>query len=144
MLEHINLDSNVAVYLQIENEVKFAIAAGDLKPGDQLPSILELAQKLGTNPNTVQKAYRDLEVMELVFTRRGMGVFVNRGAAATCRQHCGKRMASRLREVVAEAKAAGMTLTTVRQVVSESFASDASPYGPVPPSVSALAKKGSK
>ena len=78
MLEKVNIRSNVAVYLQIENHVQFAIASGELKPGDQLPSVRELSERLKINPNTVAKSYRDLEVMGYLYTRRGMGVFINK------------------------------------------------------------------
>lgn len=53
MLENINIDSSVAVYVQIENHVQFAIASGKLKAGDQLPSVRELSERLDVNPNTV-------------------------------------------------------------------------------------------
>ena len=140
MLSSIDINSSVAVYVQIENHVQFAISAGDLKPGDQLPSVRELSERLGVNPNTVAKAYRDLEVMGLLYTRRGMGVFVNKGIEAKCREDCRKRIIGRMHEVVAEAKAAGMTLKEVQEVTDKSFASDAGPYGVTPPSITALAK----
>ena len=79
MLSSIDIHSSVAVYVQIENHVQFAISSGKLKPGDQLPSVRELSERLEVNPNTVAKAYRDLEVMGLLYTRRGMCVFVNKG-----------------------------------------------------------------
>src|SRR5689334_5145904 len=74
MLASIDIHSTVAVYIQIENHIQFAIASGKLKAGDQLPSVRELSERLNVNPNTVAKAYRDLEVMGLLYTRRGMGV----------------------------------------------------------------------
>ena len=79
LLKQIDIHSSVAVYQQIENHVRFAISAGRLKPSDQLPSVRELSERLKVNPNTVAKAYRDLEVMGLLYTRRGMGVYVQRG-----------------------------------------------------------------
>ena len=79
MITSIDIMSRVAVYVQIEKHVQFDIASGRLKSGDQLPSVRDLSERLGINPNTVAKAYRDLEVMELLFTRRGMGVFVRNG-----------------------------------------------------------------
>lgn len=141
MLSSIDITSSVAVYVQIENHVQFAISAGKLNAGDQLPSVRELSERLGVNPNTVAKAYRDLEVMGLLYTRRGMGVFVNKGIEAKCREDCRKRIIGRMHEVVAEAKASGMDLKDVAEVVDKSFASDAGPYGVTPPAVAALAKK---
>jgi len=141
MLSNIDIDSSVAVYVQIENHVQFAISAGNLKAGDQLPSVRELSERLGVNPNTVAKAYRDLEVMGLLYTRRGMGVFVNKGIESRCREDCRKRIIGRMHEVVAEAKAAGMVLKDIEEVLSKSFAADVGPYGPTPATVTALSKK---
>lgn len=144
MLESIDIHSSVAVYVQIENHIQFAIASGRIKATDQLPSVRELSERLGVNPNTVAKAYRDLEVMGLLYTRRGMGVFVNKGIEAKCREECRKRIISRMHEVVAESKAAGMTKKEIFEVVDKSFASDADPYSMAPLSVTALAKGGRK
>ena len=140
MLSSIDIHSSVAVYVQIENHVQFAIASGRLRPGDQLPSVRELSERLGVNPNTVAKSYRDLEVMGLLYTRRGMGVFVNRNIEAKCREECRKRIIGRMHEVVAEAKAAGMTRKEVSEVVEASLSTDASPYGETPAELLALAK----
>jgi len=140
MLSSIDIHSSVAVYVQIENHVQFAIASGRLKPGDQLPSVRELSERLGVNPNTVAKSYRDLEVMGLLYTRRGMGVFVNRNIELKCREECRKRIIGRMHEVVAEAKAAGMTRKEIGEVVEASLGIDASPYGETPAELLVLAK----
>ncbi|MCX5759411.1 MAG: GntR family transcriptional regulator, partial [Candidatus Hydrogenedentes bacterium] len=138
MLSSIDIHSSVAVYVQIENHVQFAIASGRLKAGDQLPSVRELSERLGVNPNTVAKAYRDLEVMGLLYTRRGMGVFVNKNIEVKCREDCRRRIIGRLHEVVAEAKAAGMVRKEIIEIVEASVALDASPYGETPASLTAL------
>ena len=135
MLESIDIHSSVAVYVQIENHVQFAIASGRLKPGDQLPSVRELSERLGVNPNTVAKSYRDLEVMGLLYTRRGMGVFVNKSIEGKCREDCRKRIIARMHEVVAEAKASGMNRKEVVEVVEASLALDVSPYAETPASL---------
>lgn len=140
MLSSIDIHSSVAVYVQIENHVQFAIASGRMKPGDQLPSVRELSERLEVNPNTVAKAYRDLEVMGLLYTRRGMGVFINKGVEGKCREDCRKRIIGRLHEVVSEAKAAGMEAGDVTEVVAKSLSSDSTPYAPTPVSVLQLAK----
>lgn len=140
MLSSIDINSSVAVYVQIENHVQFAIASGRLKAGDQLPSVRELSERLNVNPNTVAKAYRDLEVMGLLYTRRGMGVFVNKGVEGKCRDECRKRIIGRLHEVVAEAKAAGMTNREISEVTDKSFQMETGPYSATPNSLTALAK----
>ena len=92
MLTSVNIYSSVAVYTQIENEVQFAIASGKLKEGDQLPSVRELSERVKVNPTTIAKAYRDLEVMGLLYTRRGMGVYINKGVQKACRERCAARI----------------------------------------------------
>jgi GntR family transcriptional regulator len=141
MFENINIHSSVAVYVQIENLVRFAVASGQLKPGDQLPSVREASEKLNINPNTVAKSYRDLEVMGLVYTRRGMGVYINKDSAAKCVEGCRRSVFGRLHEVVAEAKAAGMTATEIKAICAKCLSSDAGPYGETPAAVLALAKE---
>jgi GntR family transcriptional regulator len=138
MFENVNIRSSVAVYVQIESLVQFAVASDQLKPGDQLPSIRELAEKVGVNQNTVAKSYRDLEVMGVINTRRGMGVFVNKGAEAKCRENSRRRIIGRLHEVVCEAKAAGMIAREIKEVCEKSYASDAAPYAEAPQTVLAL------
>ncbi|MCR4401465.1 MAG: GntR family transcriptional regulator [Firmicutes bacterium] len=72
----IELDLAKPIYQQIIDEIKRSVARGDLRPGDKLPSHRDLAQKAGVNPNTVQRAYREMEQAELVETLRGQGTFV--------------------------------------------------------------------
>ena len=140
MLTSIDITSSVAVYAQIENHVQFAIASSKLKPGDRLPSVRELSERLNVNPNTVAKAYRDLEVMGLLYTRRGMGVFVNKNIEAQCREQCRKRMISRMFEVIAEAKASGVATSEVLAIVERCLEENAPPYGETPLSLLALAR----
>lgn len=144
MLSSIDIHSSVAVYLQIENHVQFAITAKRLAPGDQLPSVRELSERLEVNPNTVAKAYRDLEVMGLLFTRRGKGVFVKPGIESRCREECLNRIAARMHEVMVEARVAGISTELATEIVAVSLASNASPYGPTPPAVLKLIKKATK
>lgn len=141
MLSHVNIRSSVSVYEQIENHVKFAIASGKLKATDQLPSIKELGDRLGINFNTVAKAYRDLEVMGLIYTRRGMGCYIRKGVQKQCKEDCYIRIAKRVNEVVQEAKAAGIPKNFLLSIVSKSIQSDADLYGEAPKELLALLKK---
>ncbi len=72
-----NFDPNLPIYLQIMSFVKKLIVRGILKPGDKIPSVRDMALFLGVNPNTVQKAYEELEREGTIFTKRGQGNFVN-------------------------------------------------------------------
>jgi GntR family transcriptional regulator len=72
----IDTKSGVPFYRQIIEQVKFAIARGDLQPGDQLPTVRQLAVDLSINPNTVIRAYRELELGGVLETHQGSGTFV--------------------------------------------------------------------
>jgi GntR family transcriptional regulator len=72
----IELESKVPIYVQIEEQVRSMIAAGQLRPGDQLPTIRQLAADLRVNYNTVARAYLDLDRDGVIVTQRGRGTFV--------------------------------------------------------------------
>jgi GntR family transcriptional regulator len=76
MLLRSNPSSGVPVYLQLIEQVKHAIDLGALRPGDQLPAIRRVAEDLVINPNTVAKAYRELEHAGVIELRQGAGAFV--------------------------------------------------------------------
>lgn len=71
-----NPQSGVPIYLQLIEQVRHAIELGALRPGDQLPGIRKLAEELVMNPNTVAKAYREMEHAGLIVLRHGAGAFV--------------------------------------------------------------------
>ncbi len=72
-----DFDYNIPIYLQVARRIKSQIASGILRPGDKLPSNLDLAIEYKINPNTVQRIYRELESQGISFTRRGIGTFVS-------------------------------------------------------------------
>src|SRR2546430_14482333 len=76
MLLRVNPSSGVPIYLQLMEQVKHAIETGALRPGDQLPGMRPLAEELVINPNTVAKAYRELEHEGVIELRHGAGAFV--------------------------------------------------------------------
>jgi GntR family transcriptional regulator len=78
---HLDTRSGVPTYLQIVQQVRQAVRLGLLTPGDQLPTVKEVVATLAINPNTVLKAYRELDHEGLVEARRGQGTFVARGVA---------------------------------------------------------------
>lgn len=75
---HLDTHSGVAPYLQIVQQVKQALRLGILEIGDQLPTVREVATQVTVNPNTVLKAYRELEYEGLITSRPGQGTFVQR------------------------------------------------------------------
>src|SRR3954449_11563516 len=80
---HLDTRSGVPTYLQIVQQVRQAIRLGLLAPGDQLPTVKEVVAHLAINPNTVLKAYRELEHEGLVAARPGVGTFVTATLAGT-------------------------------------------------------------
>jgi GntR family transcriptional regulator len=74
---HLDTRSGVPTYLQLVQQVKQAVQLGLLQPGDQLPTVKEVVAKLVINPNTVLKAYRELDLEGIVEGRRGQGTFVS-------------------------------------------------------------------
>lgn len=72
----IDPSSHVPIYLQIVEGVRVAVASGALRPGEPLPSLRQLGIKLGVNPNTVQRAFDELELAGVVYPRRGLGMYV--------------------------------------------------------------------
>ncbi|HET8668794.1 MAG TPA: GntR family transcriptional regulator [Terriglobales bacterium] len=76
MLLNVNASSGVPLYLQVESQVKYAVASGAMRTGDPLPSVRKLAAELRMNPNTVARAYQDLEREGVIRTVPGGGTFV--------------------------------------------------------------------
>jgi GntR family transcriptional regulator len=75
--------SGVPIYRQIQDMIRFGIASGQLCPGEQLPTVRALAVELAVNPNTVIRAYTELEREGIVMTEHGTGTFVSEGARRT-------------------------------------------------------------
>lgn len=72
----IDFNQKIPIYIQIMNLIKRDIVTQKLKPGDKLPSVREMAGELQVNPNTLQRAYQELERVGITYTQRGMGTFV--------------------------------------------------------------------
>lgn len=70
--------SNLPIYLQIMNLIKTKVVSGEINGGEKLPSVRDFSKELKVNPNTIQRAYQELEREELVITQRGMGTFVTK------------------------------------------------------------------
>lgn len=69
-------DSNIPIYMQIIDIIKRKIVKEELKPGDKLLSVREMSSKFKVNPNTIQRAYQELERNDIIYKQRGMGTFV--------------------------------------------------------------------
>lgn len=100
---HISVNDGIPVYVQIVNQVKYLVASGRMSPGEELPAIRSLAEKLVINPNTVARAYRELEVAGVVKTRRGSGSYVAETGAPLVRREKMRILAERADTLLAEA-----------------------------------------
>jgi GntR family transcriptional regulator len=105
--------SGVPFYRQIIEQVKFAIARGDLKPGDRLPTMRQLAVDLSINPNTVIRAYRELEIGGVLDTHQGSGTFVSRRKPEIDALERRRMLDQILTELLARASGYGFTLDEV-------------------------------
>lgn len=104
---------------QIADQVRFAVAGGRLAVGDKLPSVRGLAAQALVNPNTVARAYRELEREGTVETRPGSGVYVAPGATARCRKDTRDVLEERLGRATLEALAAGLTPDQIERLVAQ-------------------------
>jgi len=104
----INNDSNVPIFQQIVDQVKGAVARGACRPGEAIPSVRQMAAATLVNPNTVFKAYRDLERDEVIVTRRGLGAFVAKSAPKRCLEDRRGAIRTKLHETLQEALQAGI------------------------------------
>ena len=106
---------------QIADQVRYAVASGRMKPGDRLPSVRGLAETAIVNPNTVAKAYRDLEREGTVETRPGSGVFVAARAGARCEAMRDAKIGERVGRAVTEAVAAGLAAAEIEEIVARAL-----------------------
>ncbi|MEM7781837.1 MAG: GntR family transcriptional regulator [Planctomycetota bacterium] len=105
----INPSNGVPVYEQVTRQVMFAIASGVIKPGEMIPSVRELARELAINPNTVARAFRDLQDKQVVHPIRGTGLTVSKGARQKCQTARTRLIRDRLRDVLEEARQSQLT-----------------------------------
>ena len=100
---HISANDGVPIYLQIVNQVKYLAASGRLAPGEEMPPIRVLAERLLINPNTVARAYRELELAGIVTKRRTAGTFVSDTGSPLARRERVKILTERIDALLAEA-----------------------------------------
>src|SRR6516162_4464379 len=116
---HISPNDGVPIYVQIVNQVKYLVASGRLRPGEELPPIRVLAEKLLVNPNTVARAYRELEVDGVVTKRRTAGTYVSDSGSPLARRERLRILAERADALLAEARQMNVTLDQVVELLRE-------------------------
>jgi GntR family transcriptional regulator len=115
--------NGVAIYLQIVRQIKYAIAERTLRPGQLLPSVRQLSRQLTVNPNTVSRAFVDLQSEGLIETLRGRGVVVCAGAVDRCRKQRQVLMTERIAAALTEALHAGLDADQIRAIIDQKLPS---------------------
>jgi GntR family transcriptional regulator len=109
-LFRLDLQSGVPVYRQLMDQVTAGVAAGSLAAGDQLPTVRQLAVDLSINPNTVVRAYRELEIRGVLETQQGTGTFISQQKVKRDEVARRRQLDQLVTEFIARAGAAGFTL----------------------------------
>jgi len=113
--------TGVPVYRQIIDQVQGGIAAGSLPPGSQLPTVRQVAVDLAINPNTVLRAYRELEIRGVLETQQGTGTFISHRKIAPDHSERQRQLAQLVSELLARAGAAGFTLQEVAEALLDRY-----------------------
>jgi GntR family transcriptional regulator len=114
MLISVDPSNGLAIYDQIVRQIKFAIASGVVLPGELVPSVRELAKQVAVNPNTVSRAYRELQSENVLETVRGTGLEVTKSALKKCRSDRVAMIRERLRLVLIEAQQSQLDTDEIR------------------------------
>jgi GntR family transcriptional regulator len=117
---HLEAKSGVPTYLQLVQQVRQAVRLGVLTPGDRLPTVKEVVSTLAINPNTVLRAYRELDLEGLTEGRRGVGTFVAQGVALLDQDDLGELRAS-LEDWIVEARGAGLDDEGIAALVADTL-----------------------
>ena len=121
MICHIEAGNGIAIYEQIERQVKFSVANGSLVVGERIPSVRELATQTAVNVNTVARAYRELQQQGILNSIRGTGLTVAADAPATCARMRLDMIRDRLRSVLQEALRNQISVNEIRTLVDNEW-----------------------
>ena len=115
----LDLQSGVPVYRQIIDQVLGGMAAGTLAPGDQLPTVRQVAVDLSINPNTVVRAYRELEIRGVLETQQGTGTFISHKKVRQDEVERRRQLGQLVTEFVSRAGASGFTVEELVEELNE-------------------------
>ncbi len=116
---HIEYDSGIPVYRQIINQACAAVANGTFNVGDQLPTVRALSERLNVNPNTVAKAYRELELKGLIISERGSGSFVQAQPPGSQARGKKAKLQNLYQNLLAEAARNGLSETELLEFLKD-------------------------
>ena len=115
----IHPESPIPIFEQIVSQVIFHIASGGLAVGDLIPSVRDLGTRLTVHPNTVAKAFQELERLGVITARRGRGMEVTPDAPKICQVKRRERVGGRIREALREALNSGLSAEEIRRLVED-------------------------
>jgi len=115
----ISLSDGVPIYLQIASQVKYLVASGRLSPGEQLPPVRKLAEELMVNPNTVARAYRELESEGILTTRRGAGVYISNAGSPLAKKEQKRILAERIDMLLSEANQMKVDINEIIKMIKK-------------------------
>ena len=116
---HVSPDDGLPVYKQIFNQVKYLVASGVLRAGEELPPIRALAEQLLINPNTVARAYRELEHAGIVVKRGTVGTFVSNTPSPFARRERLRVLRQRIDTLLADASHMGVSVDELKDMIDE-------------------------
>jgi len=116
---HVSPEDGLPVYKQILNQVKYLVASGVLSPGEELPPIRALAEQLLINPNTVARAYRELEHAGIVVKRGTVGTFVSDAPSPFARRERLRVLRQRIDTLLADASHMGVSVDELKDMIDE-------------------------
>ena len=119
MFIRIQESSGIAIYDQVVRQIKYAIADGAIREGELVPSVRELAKTIAINPNTVSRAYQQLQNDKVLENVRGTGLAVKKSAAARCKKERTSLIQLRVRDVLSEAWQSKLAIDELRSLVDE-------------------------
>jgi GntR family transcriptional regulator len=122
MFLHIEPSDHLAIYDQVVRQIKFAVASGAIQPGEFVASVRELARELAINPNTVSRAYRQLQHDGVLESVRGTGLAVARGAPERCRRERITLISERIGQAVLEGRQSRLSRAEMEQLVKKQLA----------------------
>ena len=115
----ISMADGVPIYRQIVNQIKYLVASGLLQPDEELPPIRTLALQLKVTPNTIVKAYGELEISGVIHKRRGAGTYVSEGRQQMARRERQRIIEQRIDALLAEAHQLNFTADDILRMVRE-------------------------
>ncbi len=116
---HVSDTDGTPFYQQVVTQIKFLVASGRLEEGEQLPPVRKLAEQLLINPNTVARAYRELEAEGVVAPKRGAGVFVSDVGSPLSRKEKTRILGERINAMLTESQQLGFDLEAVVKLIRQ-------------------------